>query len=191
MRIGLIGVHGVGKTTTAKLLSKMLNTKHCEIEVISKAYGMSPVPRQVMFFTEYTSKYVDIITRESSVIVDSHPLIVVPYTDYWVGKRGNDPKTASVLRDSMINMLTLLPKLDILVEIRPASSSTVISRVKTRRRFNLAEEANTEYIEFILERMKKYVEEYGLLLAKKVITVSAEIAPELRAETIVSEITAK
>lgn len=184
MKIGLIGVHGVGKTTTAKELRNLLGLPHEEIEVISRAHGLDPVSRQVKFFTDYTSRYIDVISENESVIVDSHPLIVVPYTDYWIGEVNGNREVARELVDSIISTLKHLPKLDALVEIRPSTPSTVIRRVKHRGRFNVREEENKEYIEYITSKIKYYVDKYGKLFSNKVIVVKAEIDPELRARSI-------
>ena len=56
MIVSLIGVHGVGKTYTARILSSSYGFKHKTIEVIEAAYGLDPVNMQLLFFSSYVRR---------------------------------------------------------------------------------------------------------------------------------------
>ena len=190
MKIALIGVHGIGKSTTARILSSSLDIPHIEIEAISKAHGLQPELRQALFFAEYLSKYIQAVGRNGAVVIDSHPLIVIPYNNYWLGKVAGKQDLANTFSKAMIDILTNLPKIDLLVEIRPLIIDTVLDRIKTRGRFNLSEEENREYVTFIASQIRHLVIKYGSLIAKEVITIPAEVEAEKRAELIAAKISA-
>ncbi len=182
--IAIVGVHGVGKTATAQVLAKR-GYYYQQLEVIDEAYGLNPLERQLLFFLSYTREYLKATTRvKSYTVFDSHPLLVVPYTEYWLKQQDYTDIEIRKLTKMMIDTIMFLPKTTLLVYLRPYSLETVVKRLKLRRRFNLDEEAKLDYIEFIDRRTRFYVELLGKRIAREVLVVEAEKEAYERADII-------
>ena len=182
--IAFIGVHGVGKTRTAEILSKM-GYAYQPLEVIEEAYGLNPLERQLLFFLSFTKEYLKALRRyKTRVVFDSHPLIVIPYTEYWLRRAEYSWDEITKLTRIMLETVLLLPKIDLLVYIKPRKYDTVVKRLHLRRRFNVEEEADPEYIEYIDRRTNLYINKYSHKLALRMLTIDAEIEAEERAEIV-------
>ncbi len=182
--IAIVGVHGVGKTATAQVLAKR-GYYYQQLEVIDEAYGLNPLERQLLFFLSYTREYLKATTRvKNYTVFDSHPLLVVPYTEYWLKQQEYTDIEIRKLTKMMVDTILFLPKTTLLVYLRPRSLETVVKRLKLRRRFNLDEEAKLDYIEFIDRRTRFYVELLGKRIAREVIVVEAEKESHERADII-------
>ncbi len=186
--VAIVGVHGVGKSYTAQQLEDRYGFRYVRLEAISEAQGLHPTHRQVLFFTKFVSTYIEALTRCSSssrpVVFDSHPILVIPYTRWWLRRGGCGEAEISELIKSLKNIVIRLPKLSMLVYLRPQRVETVINRIKMRSRFNFREELDVEYIKFIDEGMNEIVSELGGLIADKVLVIKAEVEGEVRAERI-------
>ncbi len=182
--IAFIGVHGAGKTRTAEILAK-LGYVYQPLEVIDEAYGLNPLERQLLFFLSFTKEYLKALRRHRAhVVFDSHPLLVIPYTEYWLRRAGYTWNEVSRLTRIMLETVLLLPKIELLVYIKPRNIDTIVKRLYLRRRFNVEEEANPEYIEYIDSRTGFYVKKYSSRLALKTIVIDAEVEAEKRAEIV-------
>jgi len=182
--IAFIGVHGVGKTRTAEVLSRM-GYVYQPLEVIDEAYGLNPLERQLLFFLSFTGEYLKALKRyKTRVVFDSHPLIVIPYTEYWLRKAKYSWDEITRLIRIMLETILVLPKIDLLVYIKPRKYDTVVKRLYLRRRFNVEEEANPEYIEYIDRRVNFYVDKYADRIASRTITIDAEVEVEERARIV-------
>lgn len=182
--IAFIGVHGVGKTRTAEILAKM-GYIYQPLEVIEEAYGLNPLERQLLFFLSFTKEYLKALRRyKARVVFDSHPLLVIPYTEYWLRRAGYSWDGIARLTRIMLETVLLLPRINLLVYIKPRSMDTVVKRLHMRKRFNVEEEANTEYIEYIDHRTEFYLNKYSHRLAARTLVVEAEIEADKRAEIV-------
>ncbi len=187
MRIAFIGVHGIGKTTTAKMLENY-GFRMVPLEAIHLIEGLDPISRQLLYFTTYVS---DFLKASSSIIedlaFDSHPLLVLPYTEYWLSKAGVAKEDLSRTLDSFLRVLLILPKVDVLFYLRMTSVEKVIERLKMRGRRNLSEEADREYLKFIDERAKYYVKIYGDKVACRVVEINGSLEVNERVEIVLRE----
>ena len=182
--IAIVGVHGVGKTATAQVLAKR-GYHYRQLEVIEEAYGLNPLERQLLFFLSYTREYLKATTRvKGYTVFDSHPLLVVPYTEYWLKQQDYSDLEIRKLTKMMVDTILFLPKTTLLVYLKPLSLETVVKRLKIRRRFNLDEEARIDYIEFIDRRTRFYVELLGKRIAREVLVIEAEKEAHERADVI-------
>ena len=182
--IAIVGVHGVGKTATAQVLAKR-GYYYQQLEVIDEAYGLNPLERQLLFFLSYTREYLKATTRvKGYTVFDSHPLLVVPYTEYWLRQQGYTDPEIRKLTKMMVDTILFLPKTTLLVYLRPRSLETVVKRLKLRRRFNLEEEARQDYIEFIDRKTRFYVELLGKHIARETLVIEAEREAYERADII-------
>jgi len=68
---------------------------------------------------------------------------------------------------SVSKLLLKLPKPDLLVLIHPERIETVLSRIKMRKRFNVDEELDRNYVEFVVNYLYKLFVEVGRELAEK------------------------
>ncbi len=182
--VAIIGVHGIGKTATAAVMEGM-GYRYVRIEAIEVAQPLYPTHRQIVFFSKYVS---DFITHTPSpkkpVVFDSHPLVVLPYTEWWLKQAGEEPEVIEELLTSFETIVSRLPKVTLLVYLKPERIETVVERIKMRSRFNSREELNEDYIRFIDLRLKGYVRDLGRLVAEDVITIRAEDEMEIRARKI-------
>lgn len=182
--IAIVGVHGVGKTATARVLAKR-GYYYQQLEVIDEAYGLNPLERQLLFFLSYTREYLKATIRvKSYTVFDSHPLLVVPYTEYWLKQQNYTDIEIRKLTKMMIDTILFLPKTTLLVYLKPLFIETVVKRLKLRRRFNFDEEARPDYIEFIDRRTRFYFELLGKRIAKEILVVEAEKEVYERADII-------
>ncbi len=182
--VAIVGVHGVGKTATALVLAKR-GYVYQQLEVIDEAYGLNPLERQLLFFLSYTREYLKATTRvKGYTVFDSHPLLVVPYTEYWLKQQNYTDIEIRKLTKMMLDTILFLPKTTLLVYLKPTHTETVIKRLKYRRRFNVEEEARREYIEFIDRRTKFYVELLGKRIAREILVIEAEKEAHERADLI-------
>ncbi len=187
--VSIIGVHGVGKTLTAQYLRELYGFNYRQLEAIDIASKMDYIRRQLTFFTSFITSFTREIylnknnTSTIPLVFDSHPLLVIPYTMYWL--RGNvDNNTYNEIIECFMKLLKYLPKIDLLVYIKPLRIETVIERIKMRSRFNYKEECNREYINFIDTYVDKIYREYGSSIAENNIIVPAEIEAPDRAKII-------
>ena len=187
MRIAFIGVHGIGKTTTAKALENY-GFRMVPLEAIHLIEGLDPISRQVLYFTTYVS---DFLKASSSLVddiaFDSHPLLVLPYTEYWLSKAGVAVEDLRRTLDSFLRVLLILPKVDVLFYLRMTSLDKVVERLRMRSRRNLSEEADREYLEFIDNRTRYYVRRYGERVACRVVEVDGSLEVDDRVEIALRE----
>ncbi|MET1128175.1 MAG: AAA family ATPase [Thermoproteota archaeon] len=180
--IALVGVHGSGKTTLAKLLAESCRgIVYWEVEAIHEAAGLEPLARQLLFFTKYVESYLRAwaASRGSAVVVaDSHPLVVPAYTRWWVG----DPELVKLMEA----VLEKLPPADVLVHIRVEDPEVIAERVAARGRPTAREEADLEYIDFIGSEVARLVERYGRLVARNVLEIDAEAPLHANAAAVAS-----
>jgi len=190
MIISLVGVHGVGKTRTARVLAKVYNFKHRSIEAIDSAYGLDPVSRQLMFLSVYVKRFLDIhrewlSSPNCNIVVDSHPLLVLPYTEYWLMNAGLERREINDIISGMTTLIKRLPKVDAIVYISPTNIYTVLKRISIRNHFNIAEELKRNYVEFIDSWLKSKGIEIMKEIAKTTLTIPAEWNGNYRAAEIV------
>lgn len=183
--IAFIGVHGSGKTTTARYFNKY-GFKSQSVEAIHKAFGLEPIQRQTLFFTTYVSSYLSGLNenRNQKIVFDSHPLIVLPYTEYWLLKGGFPKDTVEDVVKSFLNIVLMLPKVDLMVYLKGEKTDVIIDRILKRARFSTKEEANAEYVEFIDKKIQSYLNRYGEKIAKNLLVVDATIELFERAKVI-------
>ena len=170
--VALVGVHGVGKTTTARALGYPVRY----VEAYHMVAGLPPRHRQLVFFLEFAWALLEAAgSREQVLVLDNHPLLVLPYTDYFVGDNG--------LTRAMESMLLQLPRVNLLVLLDPADTETVLERIVMRGR-NVEEEAVREYVEYITARTREYFNRLGRRIAEDVFIVPAERDVEERVRII-------
>jgi deoxyadenosine/deoxycytidine kinase len=180
--VSLIGVHGVGKTYTASILKDKYGFHYIPVEAISSdIVGLPPAIRQIMFFTRYVEAYMSAFLHDFGrpIVMDSHPLMVVAYTYWWL--RGD---ASEDLASSFMAVLTKLPKPNLLVYIRATDPSIVINRILSRNRFNLKEEYRVEYVSYIIDMVEKLLDKYASHVALNTLVVDASLEGEQRAEII-------
>jgi len=183
--IAFIGVHGSGKTTTARFFNKY-GFRSQSVEAIHKAFGLEPIQRQTLFFTTYVSSYLSGLNenKNQNIVFDSHPLIVLPYTEYWLLKGGFPKNTVDDVVMSFLNIVLMLPKVDLMVYLKGERIDIIIDRILKRARFSTKEEANAEYIAFIDKKIQSYLAKYGDRIAKNLLVVDASIELFERAKLI-------
>ncbi|ALL00789.1 Thymidylate kinase [Pyrodictium delaneyi] len=171
--ISFIGVHGSGKTSTARLLAQLYPDcyNYRELEAIDEAHGLPPIARQLLFLSRFIDGYLRAY-RESqrnrkAIVMDSHPVLVPIYSRWWL--RGQ----AEEAIEAMEKLLQALPPADLLVYIRAQSAEEIAQRILMRGRQVAQEEANPEYISFIDREASRIVEEYGGRLARRIIVLEA------------------
>ncbi len=183
--VAIVGVHGVGKTATAAVLEG-LGYRYIRVEAIEVAQALSPVYRQILFFSKYVADFIKAISVPSNkpIVFDSHPLVVIPYTEYWLSKAGIGEQEINEVVNSFIEIVKRLPKVSLLVALKPESVTTVVERIKLRSRFNAHEELNEEYIRYVNEGILRLTDEIGPEIAEKVAYVRAEDEMEYRGKVI-------
>ncbi len=178
--VSVVGVHGSGKSTVARLLGEAYGFRVCSLEAIEDVAGMDPVSRQLLFFSRFVHEYLRCLRWGGRVVVDSHPLVVVAYTGWWL----NGHPLAGVVRESMARLVSLLPPVDLLVLLQPVRVETVLERVRARGRPNAAEEADPLYALYVAEELARLVRRLGSRLARKVLVVPAELEAWERARIV-------
>jgi len=185
--IALVGVHGVGKTTTAIKLREY-GFKLEPLEAIHLVGGLDPVQRQTLFFTTYVSCFLKAVGRGGERIVfDSHPVLVLPYTEYWLGRAGLSADEIKRVLDSFQRVLSILPPIDLLVYMKPSKMSIIVERLLSRARPNAREEADLNYLTFIDKRLRYYLNAYSSLLAKRIIVVDGSLEVDKRVQRVLEE----
>lgn len=188
LTVAIVGVHGVGKSYTAQQLEDLYGFRYVRLEAICEAQGLHPTQRQVLFFSKFVSEYVEKTAKHSNskrpIVFDSHPLLVLPYTEWWLSKAGKSPHEIEELVQAFKHIVRNLPKLTMLVYLKPATIDTVIERIKSRSRFNFHEELDEEYVTYIDARTEELVAREGPKLAERVLLVKAELEGRERATRI-------
>lgn len=177
MLVALVGVHGVGKTTTAKAMEKR-GWAYIPIAVPSDAQLFQPMSRQIFFFSQYVLAFLRAVQAQRKhdyIVIDSHPLLVLPYTLYWVGDDG--------LIDAMSVVIERLPKVDLLAYLYPERIETVLERVIARGR-NLGEEVDEGYISFVNEYLRLFIDKMGSNIARKTVFIPAELEVKQRVKLV-------
>ena len=191
MIVALLGVHGVGKSHTAKILSKR-GFKHRTIEVIDLVSGFSPLNRQLFFFASYVQEYLSIWKEYKDtgehIVIDTHPLIVLPYTIYWLRYGGVGEHEITDIVSAMFTLIMKLPKPDVLVLIHPNNIETVLETISERNRTNVSEELNKEYVTFITNWLYTSFKIIGGEIAKNSVIIPAEWEGEERVAAIIERI---
>lgn len=186
--VAIVGVHGVGKSYTAQQLEDLYGFRYVRLEAICEAQGLHPTQRQVLFFSKFVSEYVEKTAKHSNsrrpIVFDSHPLLVLPYTEWWLSKAGKPPHEIEELVQAFKHILRSLPKLTMLVYLKPETIDTVMERIKSRSRFNFHEELNKEYVTYIDARTEELVAREGTRLAERVLVIKAELEGRVRAARI-------
>ena len=183
--VAIVGVHGVGKTATAAVLEE-LGYRYVKVEAIDFAQPLPPTHRQIFFFSKYVHDFVKEMytpTKKPKVF-DSHPLVVVPYTEYWMRKGGEPKERIHELTESLKQILRNLPKVSLLVVLKPRKLSTVVERISYRQRFNSREELDLGYISFINQGIISLAQELGPSLTHEVLMIEAEKEMDRRAREI-------
>ena len=179
--VSFVGVHGSGKTTTAKRAVKD-GFRMQSVEAIDIAFGLPPVERQTLFFTTYVNSFLAALNTsdDAKLVFDSHPLVVLPYTEYWLRKGGFTPAKIEQVLDAFVKIIELLPPVDLMVYLEADDLNIVVERVKRRARFSVSEEARVDYIEFIDQRLSEYLRSIGGRLARNIIRIRASEEVEKR-----------
>ncbi len=172
--VSFVGVHGSGKTTTAKRAVKD-GFRMQSVEAIDIAFGLPPVERQTLFFTTYVNSFLAALNTSDDVklVFDSHPLVVLPYTEYWLRKGGFTPAKIEQVLDAFVKIIELLPPVDLMVYLEADDLDIIVERVKRRARFSVSEEARADYIEFVDQRLGEYLRSIGARLARSIIRIRA------------------
>ena len=181
LTISFVGAHGSGKTTTARRAVKD-GFRMQSVEAIDLAFGLPPVERQTLFFTAYVNSFLSALnTTEPGVLVfDSHPLVVLPYTEYWLSRGGLDRDRVDQVLEAFGSIIALLPPVDLMVYLEADDIDVLVERVKRRARFSVAEEARADYIEFVDRKLRDYLQRLGPSLARYTLTVKASLELEER-----------
>ena len=180
MRIYFVGVHGVGKTTTAKYLAyKLKNHTYIDMDCIEDVKGLPPIARQLLFFTTYVRQYLRTY-RNKNIIVDSHPLLVIPYTLWWTKNEE--------LADEFLKIILRIPKSDVIVHLKPHNLDILVERIQERYRYNVYEEGQIDYIKFIISKTEEYLKTYGNQVSNHVIHVNADTEVDVRGAHILKEL---
>ncbi|BES80885.1 hypothetical protein [Pyrodictium abyssi] len=185
--ISFIGVHGSGKTSTARLLARLYPGCYLyhELEAIDEAHGLPPAARQLLFLSRFVEGYLQAYRESQStgktVVMDSHPVLVPVYSRWWL--RGHAEDTV----EAMEKLLQALPPADLLVYIRAGDPKEIARRILARGRAVAREEADPEYIEFIDREASRIVEEYGASLARRIMVLDAQEPLEEKARRVHTE----
>ncbi len=186
--VAIVGVHGVGKSYTAQQLEDVYGFRYARMEAIFEARSLKPVERQVLFFSKFVSKYLEEMVKSAGcgrpLVFDSHPLLVLPYTEWWLSRAGMPPEDIDALTRAFKLVIKSLPKLTMLVYLRPESVETVIERIRGRSRFNFHEELDEDYVTYIDVRTGELVARDGPALASRVLVIRAELEGRERAARI-------
>ena len=85
MKIAFVGVHGAGKSTTAKALSEKLNIPFYEIEVVQEldVRKLDVIERELFFLSGFIHQFIKICSTSQTFILTNHPLSVLPYIDWF------------------------------------------------------------------------------------------------------------
>lgn len=179
--VSFVGVHGSGKTTTARRAVRD-GFRMQSVEAIDIAFGLPPVERQTLFFTTYVNSFLAALNTSDDVklVFDSHPLVVLPYTEYWLRKGGFTPSKIEQVLDAFAKIIELLPPVDLMVYLEADDLDIVVERIKRRARFSVSEEARVDYIEFIDQRLSEYLGSMGGRLARSIIRIRASEEVEKR-----------
>lgn len=180
MRIYFIGVHGVGKTTTAKYLaSKLRDHVYVSMDCIDEVKGLSPIARQLLFFSTYVRQYLRTY-RNENIIVDSHPLLVIPYTLWWT--------KSEELANEFLNIILKMPTSDVIIHLKPNDLNVLAKRIQKRYRYNVFEEGQIDYIKFIITKTEEYLKMYGSRISNNIIHVDADMEVYLRGDFILKSL---
>ncbi len=185
--IAFIGVHGIGKTTTARSLNKH-GFRYKPVEAIHVAYGLKPIERQTLFFVKYVYDFLSMLSRAEgkNVVFDSHPLITLPYTEYWLSRSGVGASNIKKTISSFTSILGLLPSIDMIVYLKMNRIDVVVERILSRKRFSASEEIDPDYIRFIDERLGDYMSEQCPNLARRCLEMDGTLELQARKEKILS-----
>lgn len=193
--IAFVGVHGSGKTVTAAHLAKKLGeigyrVALIELEAIELAQKMELVERQVYFAATFIKEYLESYYKYSEIvdyiIYTSHPIMVQPYTDYWLGNPS--------LLASLTTIINVLPTPNYIVYLRVDPSKgdvdVIVRRLLMRARKNVREEVNIHYIKNIAEALDKLINELKSKIGHetKLIVVPARVELTERVNTILKYI---
>jgi len=185
LSVAIVGVHGVGKTATAAMLEG-LGYRYVKVEAIDFAQPLPPIHRQLFFYTKYVADFIREMYQPTKKpkVFDSHPLVVIPYTQYWLMKNGHSEKDVAKLTNALETILLNMPRVSLLVALRPRNISTVLTRIKMRQRFNSREELDIRYVTFVNDGILSLVEKVGKKIAFRTYVVEAEKEMEIRARII-------
>jgi len=198
MIVAFAGVHGSGKTTTARRLCELLEDhaglecRCIELEAIGDVRGLNAVARQLLFASKFTYHYVMGMSSKADVIVyTSHPVMVIPYTAYWLVKTGVSDEVIVKSLLYIKGIIDLLPPPDILVYLRVADNISVdIIRSRIIRRGelekderNVEEEANPLYIKAISLLTDHVIDVYRRR-NWNILDVEARLEADMRARVI-------
>ncbi len=138
------GVHGVGKTTVAKMLADEYGMMYVPVEAIDKVAGLSLYRRQVVFWREFNDVFWDNVFK-GSVVMDNHPVAVGAYA-YYMGLEYGDKKLEFLGR-----MMLDAAKhwLGGNVFLLVADPEEIVERIRKRGRENVDEEAMLDYVSVV------------------------------------------
>lgn len=180
--VALVGVHGSGKTTTARLLAVGGGLRLRGLEAIEVAFGLPPVERQTLFLTTYVNSFLSALNtgEAGGLVFDSHPIVVLPYTEYWLARGGLGAGRVREVLGAFERIIALLPPVDLMVYLKADDTSVIVERVRRRARFSAAEEAREDYIEYIDRRLNTLLNHSGNSLARHTLTIPASLEAEER-----------
>lgn len=178
MSIAFVGVHGIGKSTTAHAVASILGRKVVELEAIEDVSGLDVFHRQLVFASKFT--YLYLTNLRDSPVYTSHPLMVLPYTEYFIP----DAEGRSIIARFIAS---IKKPVDYMVYLKMTRVDVVARRIMSRNRPISKTEANKEYLYFIDKRVSEILGEYEYMY-RRLIVVDGCMELEERVERILSEI---
>lgn len=184
-----MGSHGVGKSTTAMELARSLNAKFIEVEAFNEELltYLDVISRQTYFFATYVCIFLEAysLARFSgvNVVLSNHPLNVIPYNYWWI----SDVKIADEVSHYMLKIIEKLPRIDILIYLYVSNVNKIKQRIVTRGRA-IHEELNEEYILEVDKLLGRYVRNFGVNIADKVLIIDGCLEKYDRLKIILREL---
>ncbi len=165
--IYLYGVHGVGKTTLADVISHIERIPYYQTDAIEveDATSYSPVERQLLFSLNFLKEIVKIASNVETALVDFGPYQMIPYIEWWVGKENKEK--AEELKEFLLESYERIKKIaewdtqeaHVFILAKEDELEKLIERIKRRDRKNVKEEIDLEYISYVNRRFHELADE--------------------------------